>query len=79
MNKGNFCPSADMVIDHTEKLSNLETMTALHGRALETLSSSVETMTTQFTQVKWALYGAVGLYVVDKLGIIGAIELLIGG
>ncbi len=72
--------SESMVRNHIERISHLETIqdvqTAIveaQGNTIGALAKSIDGLSQQFTQVKWAVLGAAGLYVATQ---IGAVELL---
>lgn len=69
-----YCPSENMVHDHIETLTELKTVQRLHTESIATLSVSLENMNKSFNQIKWSIFGAVALYILDNIGFIDFIK-----
>lgn len=67
----------EMVHDHIERITHLESIQKIHGSTIATLSTSLLQMTNDFKQLKYGIFGAIILFVVQEMGIIGALKLLL--
>ena len=68
------CPSETMVRDHIGLLARHDVMIDNHTRSIDTLTVSLSSLNKSFTQIKWSIYGALGLYVLSTLGFIEFIK-----
>lgn len=68
----NTC-SQEMVLDHTQRITHLETIQEIHARSIQCLT----TMSKEFSHMKWALYGALGLYLLQSIGLTEFIKKLL--
>ena len=61
--EGNCNPK--MVLDHTERITHLETIQRIHAQSITSLTN----MGKEFMHMKYALYGALGLYMLQAIGL----------
>lgn len=64
MSENSSCNS-QLVIDHTERITHLETIQKIHAQSI----TSLKAMNKEFTHMKYALYGALGLYLLQTIGL----------
>ena len=63
------CP-ASVIMEHVERLSNIEAVQGYHERSITTLTTAVDAMSKQFSQIKWCVIGMASLYVLQEIGVI---------
>lgn len=71
------CPNE---VDHVQRITHLETIQSIHAEQIKSLTDTVKTLAKtvqQFTQLKWAAYGAVALYAYQILGLKEVIKLIL--
>ena len=56
-------------LDQVKEIAELKTVQRMHTESIRKLSEAIDSLSKSFTEIKWAVYGALGLYVVDKVGI----------
>ncbi len=64
MSENSSC-SDRLVLDHTERITHLETIQKIHAQSI----TSLKAMNKEFTHMKYALYGALGLYLLQTIGL----------
>lgn len=64
MSEDTACGSR-LVLDHTERITHLETIQKIHAQSI----TSLKAINREFTHMKYALYGALGLYLLQTIGL----------
>jgi hypothetical protein len=62
--------SCENQTDHIQRITHLEAIQTIHATAIEDLSK----MSSEFTQMKWCAFGAIGLYLLQQIGFLEFIK-----
>jgi len=62
-----------VVINHTTRLVNLEGIQGEHSKAIIELTAMLK----EFTRMKYAMYGAIGVYLMQTIGLSEVLKRLI--
>lgn len=60
--------------DHTSDIAQLKAVQLQHSKELNALSVSLSTLSEQFKQVKWTVFGAAAFYVLQTIGLVDVIR-----
>ena len=66
--------SDDLVHTHIREISSLQTIQERQGREIVAMSKAVNTLSDQFKQVKYAVFGAVAFYVLQSFGLLEVLK-----
>ncbi len=63
----------EMVLDHTQRLTHLETIQQIHAQSIAALTK----MSKEFAHMKYALYGALGMYIASQVGLVDFLKMVL--
>ena len=67
----------DLQHEHISDIAQLKIVQVQHTEELRVLSSTMRTLSDQFKQVKWTVFGGVGFYVLQTIGFVDFITRLL--
>lgn len=65
---------SDLQYEHITEIAQLKIIQSQHSKELRILSESLSTLSDQFKQVKWTVFGAVTFYILQAVGLVDFIK-----
>lgn len=65
------CPSHQ---EHTVSIAELKLVQDIHTKSIDTLTVSLDRISTSFMQIKWLAYGGASLYILSTIGFVDFVK-----